>query len=82
MQYWWEEYGDGIQLYLNGNATEAFLQPNIVVGPHIQTPYGYWKDSTSQVYVRDANFQWMENTNYNYTCRGQLSGCSSSATFH
>jgi hypothetical protein len=68
---------------VNGNATNITVEPNVVVGPHLQTPYGYWKGSdSSQVYVRDANFQWMENTNYNYTCKAQLSGCSSSATLH
>jgi hypothetical protein len=46
----------GSQLYSNDNPTDIYIQSSLAVGPNIQAPCGYWKKSTSEVYLRTANF--------------------------
>jgi hypothetical protein len=29
------------QLFLDGNVTDIYLEPNLILGPNIQAPYGY-----------------------------------------
>jgi hypothetical protein len=43
------------------------------VGPHLLAPYGFWKDTNNatgkeSVFLNTANNNFLEGTNYNYSC--------------
>jgi hypothetical protein len=56
----------------NGETIEHY-SINLTVGPHLVAPYGCWKHTNNatgkeSVFLNTANNNFLEGTNYNYSC--------------
>jgi hypothetical protein len=51
---------------LNGQNVSS-ATTSLAVSPILQTPYGFWRNDTS-VIVANADFMYLEGTNFNYSC--------------
>jgi hypothetical protein len=56
------------------------IDPALTVGPHLQTPYGFWRNETSAI-VLDAFHPYLEESNFNYSCEMSNSPCGSGSFF-
>jgi hypothetical protein len=68
----WEEKTSGLLIKKNGEVIEHYFV-TLTVGPHLVAPYGFWKHTNNatgkeSVFLNTANNNFLEGTNYNYSC--------------
>jgi hypothetical protein len=54
-----------------------YLSITLTVGSHQQAPYGYWRHTNNAIgkeliFLNTASNNFLEGTNYNYSCRSSL----------
>jgi hypothetical protein len=77
---YWKDSG-GVTLTFNGELIpNVTIDPVLTVGPHLQTPYGFWRNETSAI-VLDAFHPYLEQTNFNYSCEMSNSPCGRESYF-
>jgi hypothetical protein len=77
----WIDKG-GVTLTFNGELVpNVTVDPILTVGPHLQTPYGFWRNETSAI-VLDAFHPYLEQSNFNYSCSMTNSPCGPGASWH
>jgi hypothetical protein len=69
----WKELPTGVSVYKNNELID-YLLVTLIVGPHQQAPYGYWShinNATGRelIFLNTASNNFLEETNYNYSCR-------------
>jgi hypothetical protein len=68
----WEELTTGVTIYKNEEVIEH-TSVTITVGPHQIAPYGFWSHTNNQIgkesiFLNTATNNFLEGTNYNYSC--------------
>jgi hypothetical protein len=69
----WEELSTGVSIYKNNELID-YLSVTLTVGPHQQTPYGYWSHTNNAagrelIFLNTASNNFLEGTNYNYSSK-------------
>jgi hypothetical protein len=68
----WEEKTSVLTVKKNGEVIKHYSVA-LSVGPHLLAPYGFWKHTNNatgkeSIFLNTANNNFLENTNYNYSC--------------
>jgi hypothetical protein len=69
----WKELSTGVTTCKNEEIIEH-TSVTITVGPHQIAPYGFWRHTNNQagkelIFLNTASNNYLEGTNYNYSCR-------------
>jgi hypothetical protein len=65
----WYDTGSSSNFSIDGEVMGAVI--TIEQSPVVSYPYGYWVDG-SQIFIRTATENFLEGTNYNYSCDSYL----------